>query len=72
MDCNMPIMDGLEATTEIKKMVTRRELPDIKIVAATAYAFDSEIQDCYKAGMDDFISKPVDQGNLERVLKKYG
>ena len=47
------------------------KLPEIKIVAATAYAFDSEIEDCYRAGMDEFISKPVHQKELQRILKKF-
>lgn len=67
MDISMPIMDGLEATKKI-----RSELPapqkDIPIIAMTAHAFKSEIERCYNAGMDDFVSKPVDANKFFEAL----
>ncbi len=54
MDIKMPIMDGLEATRQIKE-----KMPDLPIVALTANAFDSDRQLAMEAGCQDFLSKPV-------------
>ena len=54
MDIKMPVMDGLEATKQIKQL--DRDLP---IIAVTANAFDSDRQLAFDAGCDDFLSKPI-------------
>ena len=54
MDIKMPVMDGLEATKQIKQL--DRDLP---IIALTANAFDSDRQLAFDAGCDDFLSKPI-------------
>jgi CheY-like chemotaxis protein len=43
----------------------------MKIVAATAYAFNEKIQECFAAGMDNYLAKPVDVDKLEEILKLY-
>ncbi|NOY62606.1 MAG: response regulator, partial [Gammaproteobacteria bacterium] len=71
MDCQMPEMDGFEATAQIRKLQTRSAVERTPIVAFTANAMKSDEVQCLKAGMDDFISKPVRQGSLENVLSKW-
>jgi PAS domain S-box-containing protein len=69
MDCQMPIMDGFEATRAIRQMVG--EIRDIPIVAMTAHALKEDRQKCLDAGMNDYLSKPVHMDSLVAVLKKY-
>lgn len=57
MDMQMPRMDGLQATRQIRSMLGQRHLP---IVAMTANAFNEDRFRCVEAGMDDFVTKPVD------------
>ena len=59
MDCNMPVMDGYEATTILKDKMNKEEIPKIPISACTAYAFNHDTKKCYENGMDDYISKPI-------------
>lgn len=68
MDCQMPVLDGLEATKEIRKSPQWKDLP---IVALTAGATDKEQSECTSAGMNDFLSKPITIDVLENTLKKW-
>ena len=66
MDIKMPHMDGLEATRLIRSY--SKEVP---IVALTAFAFESDKDRAIEAGCDDFLTKPISQNALEKVLDKY-
>ena len=69
MDVQMPVMNGLDATRAIRNS----ENPlgkTIPIIAMTANAFDSDVRDCLKAGMDTHIAKPLDISVLERVMQE--
>jgi two-component system, sensor histidine kinase and response regulator len=68
MDVQMPVMDGLEATRRIRALSSPRAF--LPIVAMTASAFPSDIEACLAAGMDEYLSKPVDRGKLAEVLEK--
>ena len=68
MDLQMPEMDGLQATREIRK---NKEWATVPIIALSANVFSSDKQDCLSAGMQDFLEKPITKAALIRVLAPY-
>jgi PAS domain S-box-containing protein len=68
MDMMMPVMDGLEATQRLRANEQGKRMP---VVAMTANAMQSDRERCLAAGMDDFISKPIEFAELRRVLDRY-
>lgn len=68
MDIQMPEMDGFEATHRIRGA---GKYPDLPIIAMTAHAFEEEKKRCEEAGMNDFLSKPIDPVLLEQVLLRW-
>jgi CheY-like chemotaxis protein len=69
MDCQMPVMDGYEAT----KAIRARESADkrIPIVALTAHAMKGADNECIAAGMDDYLSKPIDRALMTACLERW-
>ncbi|HMX46419.1 MAG TPA: response regulator, partial [Candidatus Obscuribacter sp.] len=68
MDCDMPVMSGYEATAEIR----RREVSlgsHVPIIAMTSYDRDTDKEKCLAAGMDDYLTKGVNEGTLSRVIE---
>jgi len=71
MDVQMPEMDGIETTKHIR---TKKSFPlneHVTIIAMTAYAMKGDRERCLAAGMDDYLSKPIRQDELSRVISKW-
>jgi CheY-like chemotaxis protein len=69
MDCQMPELDGIEATRQIReKGYSKTDLP---IIALTAHVFDEDRKRCIEAGMNDFLSKPLSLSRLNSVLARW-
>ena len=66
MDIKMPIMDGLTATKEIRKIDT-----NIPIIALTANAYDSDKEKAYEAGCNNYMAKPIMTNKLREMISSY-
>ncbi len=71
MDCQMPIMDGFEATKNVREYESKNKYKHIPIVALTANAMKGDREKCIKAGMDDYLSKPVRQKYFAGMIRKW-
>ncbi|TVP61587.1 MAG: response regulator, partial [Halomonadaceae bacterium] len=71
MDCQMPVMDGWEATRQIRQREVNLNLPAIPILAMTADVLSGTEAACRQAGMDDYLPKPVRRGNLREMLLRH-
>ncbi|CAM3511874.1 ATP-binding protein [Paraphotobacterium marinum] len=71
MDCMMPILDGFEATKAIRKLEKTKFMDKVPIIALTASVMNSEIQACFRSGMDDYLAKPFTKAQLIERLEKY-
>jgi signal transduction histidine kinase/AmiR/NasT family two-component response regulator len=74
MDCNMPVMDGFEATQILKEKMTMQQIAYSPIIAITANVTSADVDKCFKSGMDGYLSKPFKKVDLitkiQEVLKK--
>lgn len=71
MDISMPLLNGYEATEQIRQWQTEHNAPRRPIVAITANAFEENRRRCYAIGMDDFMAKPIEFGSLDKLLDKW-
>lgn len=67
MDLQMPVLGGMEATQVIRKDLNL----EVPIIALTANAFKNEIDKCLQVGMNDYVTKPFDEGQLLQIVQKY-
>ena len=70
MDCNMPELDGLEATRQLRAGAAGVRDTRITVIALTANAMDGDREACLAAGMNDFLSKPVSIQSLRESIER--
>ena len=68
MDCRLPIIDGYEATRQIRKLPGCATVP---IIALTANALQGDRENCLQAGMNDYLAKPFKRADLEQILQRW-
>ena len=71
MDENMPNMNGIEATKQILNYKKENNLPHTPIIALTANALKGDRERFLEAGLDEYLTKPLDKKKLSRVLKQF-
>ncbi len=71
MDCQMPVLDGYEATRRYRRAERELGRPRLPIIAVTAHALADERDKVLRAGMDDFLTKPIQPAGLRRIISRW-
>jgi CheY-like chemotaxis protein len=71
MDIGMPLLDGHEATRQLRKREQRLKLPRVPVVALTAFAFESDAAKALDAGMDAHLAKPYSRERLRGIVQRW-
>jgi signal transduction histidine kinase/CheY-like chemotaxis protein len=71
MDIQMPVMDGYDAASEIRKLPNRADVAQVPIIAISANAFKEDIDKSFASGMNGHYAKPVDMDILTKILRQY-
>ena len=69
MDCNMPVLNGYEATVQLKELMNSNSIEECPILAISAYSKVSEDIKWKECGMDDFIEKPLTKNKFQEIYK---
>jgi len=67
----MPVLDGFEASRMIRKIEKEKNIAPIPIITLTANALKGDRERCLEAGMNDYITKPIDPDSLNELLARY-
>jgi CheY-like chemotaxis protein len=70
MDCNMPVMNGFDASVEVKRMIRNGLIPDVKIIACTANVEHDDRELCFESGMEIFLTKPLRKLEFLDIINK--
>jgi CheY-like chemotaxis protein len=71
MDLGMPTMSGLEAARRIRSREREQKREPLPIIALTAHTYDEDISKCKAAGMNDFVSKPIQEARLLDTIRRW-
>ena len=71
MDCNMPVMDGYQATRRIREMIQAGTWKDMIIVGCTAYEGRDKLEECLRSGMNTYVKKPLDRNKFAQLLGRF-
>lgn len=71
MDYQMPLMDGVETTKRIIKMIENKVIPDITIIGCTAFVLKEQVMNCLDAGMKDVVYKPLTKNILKNIIEEW-
>lgn len=71
MDCQLPTMDGFEASRQIRAWEAQQNAKRVPIIAVTAHVMAGDAEACFQAGMDDYLPKPFDLSKLQRTLARW-
>jgi CheY-like chemotaxis protein len=71
MDCQMPEMDGFEATRQLREREQASDASTLPVIAMTANVMEGDRERCLQAGMDDYLGKPVRMDELESTLRRW-